>query len=139
MSAPSQNIIVQRATFLAPAAPNPAAGGKARALRRKEKNKIKVKQMNKKKFENGCASVKELLDEAERLDKAAAVEEEEARKKRARAAKLRVAAAAKGEEKKKDKKDKKEEKKEKEEEEKEGGDMPLRFKEEGDDDMVVDK
>ncbi|GCB19947.1 hypothetical protein AAWM_02832 [Aspergillus awamori] len=125
MSAPIQNIVVQRATILAPAAPNSVPAGKARALRRKEKKMIKQKQMDKKKFEDGRASVEELLDEAERLDRAAAVEEEEARKKRARAVKLRVAAAAKEEGEGGEK-----EKKEKEE------NLPLRLKE--NDDMVVE-
>ncbi|KAL3248546.1 hypothetical protein ABHI18_012000 [Aspergillus niger] len=139
MSAPIQNIVVQRATFLAPAAPNSVPAGKARALRRKEKKKVKAKKVEKKSFENGSASIKELLDEAERLDKAAAVEEGEARKKRARAVKLRAAAAAKGEgeggDKEKEEKDEKEEKEEKKEEEKKE-DLPLRLKE--DDDMVVE-
>ncbi|GKZ78573.1 hypothetical protein AnigIFM56816_002249 [Aspergillus niger] len=129
MSAPIQNIVVQRATFLAPAAPNSVPAGKARALRRKEKKKVKAKKVEKKKLENGSASVKELLDEAERLDKAAAVEEEEARKKRTRAVKLRAAAAAKGEGGENEKKEEKEEEEEKE-------DLPLRLKEEVD--MIVE-
>lgn len=56
-----QNIVVQRATFLAPAAPNSVPAGKARALRRKEKKKVKAKKVEKKKLENGSASVKELV------------------------------------------------------------------------------
>ncbi|PYH28279.1 F-box domain protein [Aspergillus neoniger CBS 115656] len=75
--------------FLAPRAPN-----SARALRRKEMKKVKAKKAEKKKkmFESGHAYVEEMIAEAERLEKAAAVDEEEARRKRARAANLRAAA-----------------------------------------------
>ncbi|OJZ83148.1 hypothetical protein ASPFODRAFT_699013 [Aspergillus luchuensis CBS 106.47] len=140
MSPPHQSIIIQRGIFLAPRVPN-----SARALQRKKMKKIKAKKAEKEKFESGRASVKEMIAEAERLDKAAAAEEEEARRKRARAAKLRVVAAAKGEEEKDKKEDKKEEKEEeeekkekKEEEDEEEEEMLISFEDESEQ-MIIEE